>query len=388
MKKKYNFTLMEMMMVIALIALLALLLFPAFDQIKETAISINCFNKMKSLGQLGLQYTSNNDGKLLTGSYVSQKVVPVEEKNGKFTLLEGAEANDADVYLAEVPEELSWLELVCASELPGVALNTGNPGTKNSFFHSLLCDNTLPLWQDAEGINIDSNAITSYNWAIKELAKPYFEPGTSQNLALEEGGPITLAVPLYSGSFGCAEDTLVKRSIPVFHYCDNQNDGAYTGVCGGTNHGNEYVALQADVASPAKRAQFVEKGEDIAADQIIFITAFRLKDYKKGIKGRASTDNSTKFGTYIPGYGAAGVGKESIEKYGYSEYTRTHDIFDDIKRDVEEGRHNGYTNHVFFDGHAERIKAEEVGRNQKNQKGEAHGPYAKIDDPGGDLEED
>ena len=90
----------------------------------------------------------------------------------------------------------------------------------------------------------------------------------------------------------------------------------------------------------------------------------KLKPYTEQINGWRLANLQGATSSYIPGYGGGGVGKESIESVGYGTYVRQHKDFALIKRDVEEGRHEGYTLHGFFDGHAEIISAETVGKSQ------------------------
>jgi prepilin-type N-terminal cleavage/methylation domain-containing protein/prepilin-type processing-associated H-X9-DG protein len=62
---KTGFTLIELLVVIAIISILAAILFPVFARARENARRSSCMSNMKQLGLSVLQYTLDNDGKLM-----------------------------------------------------------------------------------------------------------------------------------------------------------------------------------------------------------------------------------------------------------------------------------------------------------------------------------
>ena len=115
-----------------------------------------------------------------------------------------------------------------------------------------------------------------------------------------------------------------------------------------------YTMLLSNIARPSLRTYAVEAGELNADDNAFHHIS--LKNYSSQINYLYLKNPG-----YIAGYGGGGVGKESIENVGYAAEMQSHPRFHDVKRDVEEGRHDGYTLHSFFDGHAEIIDVKTVG---------------------------
>ena len=66
-RQRAAFTLVEMLVVIAIILLLVSLLLPALQRIEAMTIKINCIHNMRQLTQAWLQYTADNNGRLIGG---------------------------------------------------------------------------------------------------------------------------------------------------------------------------------------------------------------------------------------------------------------------------------------------------------------------------------
>lgn len=64
-KEIKGFTLVELLVVIAIIAILAAILFPVFAQARENARKASCLSNLKQLALAVLQYTQDNDGRLI-----------------------------------------------------------------------------------------------------------------------------------------------------------------------------------------------------------------------------------------------------------------------------------------------------------------------------------
>ncbi len=64
-KSKSGFTLIELLVVIAIISILAAILFPVFARARENARRSSCMSNMKQLALSVMQYTMDNDGKLV-----------------------------------------------------------------------------------------------------------------------------------------------------------------------------------------------------------------------------------------------------------------------------------------------------------------------------------
>ena len=64
--KKQNFTLVELLIVIAVIAILASLLLPALNKTFEAARRISCTNNLSQLGKAFTMYVDDNNGCIQT----------------------------------------------------------------------------------------------------------------------------------------------------------------------------------------------------------------------------------------------------------------------------------------------------------------------------------
>ena len=70
-RRKGNFTLVELLIVIAMIAILASMLLPALNKAREKARIISCVSNLKQLGQLHILYASSFDGFIVLARNIS-----------------------------------------------------------------------------------------------------------------------------------------------------------------------------------------------------------------------------------------------------------------------------------------------------------------------------
>lgn len=92
-QRKNNFTLIELLIVIAIIAILASMLLPALNKAREKAQTIDCAGNFKQMGAALMMYTSDEDGFLPAirlddkenGHWVTfvDRLLPYVKPNGK-----------------------------------------------------------------------------------------------------------------------------------------------------------------------------------------------------------------------------------------------------------------------------------------------------------------
>ena len=341
--RKQNFSLLEMMVVVAIILVLCMLLMPAINSVKEVAKRSTCLSRVRDISQLSVKYSAQNDGQIpLSGGYI-----PIGKKV--------ADRTDFSVRIMEslIPEAV---------------------GERDYHWWMFICTNVLPYWNAGATMNANGYDKGKKNQILEPVwqkIKPGHQ-GETGHIGYTKGrGADATQDAVYSfGNLAC-----------------NMNGDIIERVVTNIN----VVSLHAtDIKSPSKRAFIVEEGE--ATNQDNATHTVQYVKYNDAIsRGRDSKGTAT---GYIPGMGAGGIGRTKMEQIGYDS-TISEDELDAerlelVKKDVMEGRHAGATLHGFFDGHAEAIDAKIVGSLQLgpgDKPADLKGPYGKITDAADDDEE-
>lgn len=341
--RKQNFSLLEMMVVVAIIIILCMLLMPAINSAKEIAKRSQCLSRVREVSQLQAKYAAQNDGQVpLSGGYM-----PPGSKV--------ADRTDFSVRMMEslIPEAV---------------------GERDYHWWMFICTNVLPYWNAGATMNANGYTKGKKNQILEPVwqkIKPGSQ-GETGHIGYTKGrGADATQDAVYSfGNFAC-----------------NMNGDFAENV-----HNNIVVAKlhTTDIKSPGKRAFIVEEGEATNQDNATHTVQY-VKYSEPISRGQHSKGTAT---GYIPGIGGGGVGREKMERIGYDSTISEDELdlerLELIKKDVMEGRHAGVTLHGFFDGHAEAIDVAAVGKLQKgsgDDNSDLKGPYGKITEAADDDEE-
>lgn len=317
------FSIYEIMIVVTIILILMTLLFPAFTRLKEMAKRINCLNRVRDISLMNQRYAARNNNKSVTTTTVPTKTLRPSGYPGK--------------------TYQRWWQAIIGDENPEIGNLEGDWGPTDSVWWKLVCDNVLPSW------SIGGDAAKYVNPDLMIGLDKKERDRCKRARALQFPIPYTLINR--HGNFGVN----CNAGMDLIPFTFDWGDGALDTI-------NSETILLSSIPHPNLRVFMAEYGED-AHDENRF-GLIKYKGYNDPINngwGAVSVG-------YIPGYGAAGIGKESIENVGYAASVRKNKYFDLVKKDVEEGRHDGYTLHGFFDGHAQAIRAEVVGASQMPKK--------------------
>ena len=341
--RKQNFTLQEMLVVIAIIVILCMLLLPAINSVREIAKRSTCLSRVREVSQLQAKYAAQNDGQVpLSGGYI-----PVGKKV--------ADRTDFSVRIMEslIPEAV---------------------GERDYHWWMFICTNVLPYWNAGATMNANGYTKGKKNQILEPVwqkIKPGSQ-GETGHIGYTKGrGADATQDAVYSfGNFACnMNGDIIERQV---------NNIGVTSL-----HTN-------DIKSPSKRAFIVEEGEAVNQDNATHTVQY--VKYNDAIS-RGQNSKGTATG-YIPGMGGGGIGREKMERIGYDSTISEDELdlerLELVKKDVMEGRHAGATLHGFFDGHAEAIDVATVGSLQLgpgDKPADLKGPYGKITEAADDDEE-
>ncbi len=336
--RKQNFSLLEMLVVIAIIAVLALMLMPGLNSAKEIAKRNQCLSRVRAISQLANTYSTQNDGLVPMHAYY----VPPGEQYCTY-----------DDFSTRIMKGL----------LPEAA------GGRNSHWWMFICTNVLPYWNAGATMNAGGYKKGGSNSVI-EKAWQRIKPGSQGDT-----DDIGMIYEVYAfGNFGHNKNG---------HFGTRM----YTDKHGSPRAGE--ILHYSQIKSPEKRAYISEEGESANKDNGSHLMEFVAYDDPVS-RGKDSKGTAT---GYIPGMGGGGVGREKMESIGFDETISETQLDEErlelVKRDVMEGRHAGATLHGFFDGHAEVLSAETVGNLQLgpgDTREDLRGPYGTITDAADDDE--
>jgi len=421
-----SYTLIEVLTVITILIILASMLFPAMGRIRESARRMNCVNKAKDQAQAMVDFTQRNGGR-------------VPFARGGFGAIGGLKTVfnwQGETYSLN---SLDWDLLICANGM-GMPLDYLNAGEqyKNPDFAwgwEVKGDNVLPGDNWEMTYNPEQYSDGGSGNAEKEDEKDSLPPGymgTDRSSPLESPGyyyqthnivfwrcfcdntlpspyiaknfnmlypafqnskqkehdswPLDEVIITKSGTyqanlnFGVEKDATEKCAVQVL---------VTTAAAGTTSTGTAKAKKMqsiprmmmniSQIPTPSKRCFTAEMGESSVDQEDDSLGMLRFP-----VRGTPLTT----WRNAMPGYGAAGQGKENYEIIGndYDPGAITDidpESFKDMQDEqIKQGRHAGYVIHTFFDGHVESLTAEAVGRRQlpigaKPEK-DLKGPYGNV----------
>lgn len=342
---KQNFTLLEMMVVVAIIIILVLIFMPAINSVKEHAKRTECLNRLKEGTAFSLYAAQKNQNRL---AFSGANIDPLTGLNGN----------------------LNFQYKVMATVEPQLAHRADEK------WRMFICSNVLPCWNTGSSANAGGNYGPTANqgyvlkgWRSVDpkgaVGSPWYCGYKGPNGNTEDQGPVYAL-----GNFGVNHNGF-RTDVPSANW---------------TSLGEETTVQLSRVPSPSKRVYLAE----VSDTSSMIYNSIPFPKYNDALCRGTGIDNSGVH--YIPGLGGGGIGKEKYEKIGYASSFDDLDpaLMEMVDKDVREGRHSGYTLHGFFDGHVESFSAERVGSLQLGPGDSAAedltGPYGYFTRPADDDE--